>query len=81
MVLPLPAGQVVGERPIGSDGRVNEAASLGEASRSCGVGRGTASAPGAMRDGSHRRYERNAEHFLAFASIACTFICYRRLSN
>ncbi|GGT29137.1 IS5 family transposase [Streptomyces chromofuscus] len=27
----------------------------------------------------HRRYERKAEHFLAFTSIACTLICYRRL--
>ncbi|WP_310436982.1 IS5 family transposase [Streptomyces sp. 3330] len=26
----------------------------------------------------HRRYERKAAHFLAFASIACTIICYRR---
>jgi transposase len=26
----------------------------------------------------HRRYERKAEHFLAFAAIACTLICYRR---
>ncbi|SFH01842.1 hypothetical protein SAMN02787118_13827 [Streptomyces mirabilis] len=29
----------------------------------------------------HRRYERKAEHFLAFTSIACTLICYRRLTN
>ncbi|MFD5015355.1 transposase [Streptomyces chartreusis] len=28
----------------------------------------------------HRRYERNAELFLAFTSIACTLICYRRLA-
>ncbi|MGW3954037.1 transposase [Streptomyces sp. NPDC004752] len=27
----------------------------------------------------HRRYERKAEHFLAFTSIACTLICHRRL--
>ncbi|MGW5214852.1 IS5/IS1182 family transposase, partial [Streptomyces sp. NPDC004051] len=27
------------------------------------------------------RYERKAEHFLAFTSIACTLICYRRLAN
>ncbi|MEU0286390.1 IS5 family transposase [Streptomyces sp. NPDC006147] len=26
----------------------------------------------------HRRYERKAEHFLAFLGIACTLICYRR---
>ncbi|MEU9623481.1 IS5 family transposase, partial [Streptomyces sp. NPDC048155] len=29
----------------------------------------------------HRRYERKAEHFLAFTSIACTLICYRRLTK
>ncbi|MET8102435.1 transposase, partial [Streptomyces sp. NPDC005236] len=29
----------------------------------------------------HRRYERQAIHFLAFTSIACTLICYRRLTK
>ncbi|WP_086002113.1 IS5 family transposase [Nocardiopsis kunsanensis] len=29
----------------------------------------------------HRRYERKADHFLAFAGIACTLICYRRLAK
>ncbi len=29
----------------------------------------------------HRRYECKAEHFLAFTSIACTLICYRRLAK
>ncbi|MFI0142094.1 IS5 family transposase [Streptomyces luteogriseus] len=29
----------------------------------------------------HRRYERKASHFLAFTSIACTLICYRRLAQ
>ncbi|MFF5025620.1 IS5 family transposase [Streptomyces collinus] len=29
----------------------------------------------------HRRYERRAEHFLAFTSLACTLICYRRLAK
>ncbi|MFJ4851658.1 MULTISPECIES: transposase [unclassified Streptomyces] len=29
----------------------------------------------------HRRYERKAEHFLAFASIAATLICFRRLGR
>jgi transposase len=29
----------------------------------------------------HRRYERKARHFLAFAGIACTLICYRRLTS
>lgn len=28
----------------------------------------------------HRRYERKAEHFVAFTSIARTLICYRRLA-
>lgn len=28
----------------------------------------------------HRRYERKPEHFLAFAGIAATLICYRHLS-
>jgi len=27
----------------------------------------------------HRRHERRAEHFLAFAGIAAALICYRRL--
>ncbi|MFF8939162.1 transposase [Streptomyces paradoxus] len=29
----------------------------------------------------HRRYERKASQFLAFTSIACTLICYRRLAQ
>ncbi|MFF7073795.1 IS5 family transposase [Streptomyces pseudovenezuelae] len=29
----------------------------------------------------HRRYERKAEHFLAFTNIACTLICLRRLTR
>ncbi|MGA5364236.1 IS5 family transposase [Streptomyces purpurascens] len=29
----------------------------------------------------HRRYERKAGHFLAFTAIACSLICYRRLST
>ncbi|MFI1259194.1 transposase [Streptomyces netropsis] len=29
----------------------------------------------------HRRYERKADHFLAFTSIAYTLICYRRLTK
>ncbi|MGP3954047.1 IS5 family transposase [Streptomyces sp. 7N604] len=29
----------------------------------------------------HRRYERTASHFLAFTSLACTLICYRRLTK
>jgi transposase len=29
----------------------------------------------------HRRYERKAEHFLAFTGIAVAVICYRRLAE
>jgi transposase len=29
----------------------------------------------------HRRYERKAEHFPAFTAIACSLICYRKLSK
>ncbi|MDN3265760.1 transposase, partial [Streptomyces sp. CSDS2] len=29
----------------------------------------------------HRRYEHKADHFLAFTAIACTLICYRRLTK
>jgi transposase len=29
----------------------------------------------------HRRYERKADHFLAFTSIACTLLCHRRLAK
>lgn len=29
----------------------------------------------------HRRHERKTDHFLAFTSIACTLICYRRLAK
>ncbi|MET8808461.1 sulfocyanin-like copper-binding protein [Streptomyces sp. NPDC004546] len=47
IVLPLPAGQAAGQRAIGSDGRVSEAGSLGEASRTCGSGAGDGIASGA----------------------------------
>ena len=40
VVLPLADGQQPGQRTIGSDGKVDEAGSLGEASRSCGAGQG-----------------------------------------
>jgi uncharacterized cupredoxin-like copper-binding protein len=40
VVLPLPAGQRVGTRSVGTDGQVDERGSLGEASRSCGAGEG-----------------------------------------
>ncbi|MFF4762305.1 sulfocyanin-like copper-binding protein [Streptomyces sp. NPDC001292] len=47
IVLRLPAGQAAGERVIRSDGRVSEAGSLGEASRTCGTGAGDGIASGA----------------------------------
>lgn len=47
MILPLPSGQAAGQRPVGADGRVNEAGSLGEASRDCGPGTGRGITAGA----------------------------------
>ncbi|MEU8972914.1 sulfocyanin-like copper-binding protein [Streptomyces monashensis] len=47
IVLPLSADQAAGERAIGSDGRVSEAGSVGEASRTCGSGVGEGIASGA----------------------------------
>ncbi|MFE5586156.1 hypothetical protein [Kitasatospora sp. NPDC056531] len=47
VVLPLPAGQSAGERAAGPDGRVDEAGSLGEVSRSCGAGAGDGITSGA----------------------------------
>jgi transposase len=29
----------------------------------------------------HRRYEHKADHVLAFTSIICILICYRRLTK
>ncbi|MGW2642889.1 sulfocyanin-like copper-binding protein [Streptomyces sp. NPDC001348] len=46
IVLPLPAGRAAGERAVGSDGRVSETGSLGEASRTCGAGTGHGIASG-----------------------------------
>lgn len=40
VILPLAAGAVAGQRTPGSDGKVDEAGSLGEASRSCAGGAG-----------------------------------------
>ena len=48
IVLPLPSGQDVGSRSIGSDGRIVEAGSLGEASNTCGAGAGDGINPGAI---------------------------------
>ncbi len=46
LVLPLTSG-APGARAVGPDGRVDEAGSLGEASKSCGEGEGDGIAPGA----------------------------------
>lgn len=48
VVLPLPARVAVGERVLGSDDRVDETGSLGEASNTCGAGAGKGIEPGAM---------------------------------
>lgn len=45
VVLPLPVGQLPGQRVSGPDGRVDEAGSLGEASRTCGADQGDENAP------------------------------------
>lgn len=47
VVLPLPVGQGIGQRPIGADGKVNEGGSVGEASRTCGAGPGDGIGSGA----------------------------------
>ncbi len=40
VILPLTAQQQVGQRPVGSDGKVEESASLGEASATCAADEG-----------------------------------------
>jgi uncharacterized cupredoxin-like copper-binding protein len=45
VILPLPADGP-GTRPTGTDGKIDESQSLGEASRSCGAGVGDGIAPG-----------------------------------
>ncbi len=47
LVLPLPPGGA-GSRPVGPDGRVSEAGSLGEASASCAEGTGAGITPGSV---------------------------------
>lgn len=48
VVLPLAGGTSVGERSVGSDNRVEETGSLGEASNSCGAGSGDGIEPGGL---------------------------------
>lgn len=45
VILPLAKGQYPGQRVIGPDGKVDEAGSLGEASRTCGPDKGDENAP------------------------------------
>ncbi len=47
VILPLPADQIPGTRPIGGDAKIDEAASLGEASNTCTEGTGQGILPGA----------------------------------
>jgi uncharacterized cupredoxin-like copper-binding protein len=47
VVLPLAGSQTAGARSVGGDGKVDEAGSLGEASKSGGAGAGDGIAPGA----------------------------------
>lgn len=46
VVLPLPPGQSIGQRPVGANGKVDERGSVGDASRTCGAGTGDGIAPG-----------------------------------
>ena len=48
VVLPLGAGQQVGGRVLGADGRVSESGSVGEASASCAAGAGEGIAAGSV---------------------------------
>jgi uncharacterized cupredoxin-like copper-binding protein len=48
VVLPLANGEQVGSRAVGNDGKVREADSLGEASKTCGAGAGDGIDPGTM---------------------------------
>ena len=47
VILPLSDNQIVGTRPQGGDGKVDETASIGEASNTCGSRTGDGIAPGA----------------------------------
>ncbi|MFG1707453.1 plastocyanin/azurin family copper-binding protein [Nonomuraea sp. M3C6] len=48
VVLPLVKGQAIGKRPVGTNHRVKETGSLGEASHNCAAGEGEGIAPGSM---------------------------------
>lgn len=46
VILPLPESQIPGTRPIGSDAKIHEVGSLGEASNTCAEGTGQGILPG-----------------------------------
>jgi uncharacterized cupredoxin-like copper-binding protein len=46
LVLPLPPGQQVGQRSVGSDGKVAETGTLAEVSANCAAGSGSGLSPG-----------------------------------
>ncbi|MHB1612765.1 MAG: sulfocyanin-like copper-binding protein [Actinomycetes bacterium] len=48
VVLPLPSGQAVGQRAVGTDNKVDETGALGEASSTCGAGAGDGIDPGGI---------------------------------
>lgn len=48
VILPLAGSATVGQRVAGSDGKVSETGSVGEASRSCGSGAGTGLTSGSV---------------------------------
>ena len=48
VILPLAAGTVAGQRVAGSDGKIAETGSVGEASSSCASGAGTGLTPGTV---------------------------------
>lgn len=48
MVLPLGPGRTPGQLAIAADGRIDEAASLGQAARTCGPGEGDGILPGSV---------------------------------
>lgn len=81
VLLPLPDGQEVGHRPVGTDGRVAETGSVGEASRTCGGGSGEGIDPGAIgwvtlsfQAGSYELVCNQAGHYVAgmYARLAVT---------
>ncbi|NUP52002.1 MAG: hypothetical protein HOW97_32480 [Catenulispora sp.] len=48
LVLPLAAGQAIGQRTVGADDRIDESTSLGEVSATCAAGAGDGLKPGAV---------------------------------